>query len=158
MNIFILDYDIETCARYHVDKWVVKMPLEYAQLLCTARHVLNDNPINIPYKITHKNHPCSIWTRHSLENYNWLCKLGLAVCREYTFRYEKIHKCQKIIENCIEYLPQFDYISRSRFALAMPDDCKLEDVVQSYRLYVNKYKKHLLSWKNRERPNWIIDI
>jgi len=36
MNIFILDEDIDKCAEYHVDKHVVKMILESAQLLCTA--------------------------------------------------------------------------------------------------------------------------
>ena len=36
MNLFYLDDDFEKCAEYHVDKHIVKMPLEVAQLLCTA--------------------------------------------------------------------------------------------------------------------------
>ena len=35
MNIFVLDTDIDKCAEYHVDKHIVKMPLEAAQMLCT---------------------------------------------------------------------------------------------------------------------------
>ena len=33
MNIFLLDTDITKCAQFHCDKHVVKMPIEYAQLL-----------------------------------------------------------------------------------------------------------------------------
>ena len=36
MNIFVLDDDIEKCARYHCDKHVVKMILESAQMLSTV--------------------------------------------------------------------------------------------------------------------------
>ena len=36
MNLFYLDEDFDKCAEYHVDKHIVKMPLEAAQLLCTA--------------------------------------------------------------------------------------------------------------------------
>lgn len=57
MNIFYLDDDIETCARYHCDKHVIKMILESAQILCT---VLWINQIPAPYRSTHKHHPCVI--------------------------------------------------------------------------------------------------
>lgn len=70
MNIFILDTNPKIAAQYHVDKHVVKMILETAQLLCSA-HWLNGS--EAPYKLTHKNHPCAIWTRECVENYNWLC-------------------------------------------------------------------------------------
>ena len=36
MNLFYLDKNLDKCAEYHVDKHIVKMPLEVAQLLCTA--------------------------------------------------------------------------------------------------------------------------
>ena len=41
MNIFYLDEDVQKCAEYHVDRHVVKMILEYAQLLSTAHRVLD---------------------------------------------------------------------------------------------------------------------
>lgn len=37
MNIFVLDWNPKKAARYHCDKHVVKMILESAQILCTAR-------------------------------------------------------------------------------------------------------------------------
>lgn len=88
MNIFLLDYDVKKCAQSHVDKHVVKMILETAQLLCGAHHVIGTTD-NIPYKLSHKNHPCSIWVRESLTNYLYLCELGLELCYEYTYRYGK---------------------------------------------------------------------
>lgn len=51
---------------------------------------------NVPYRLTHKNHPCSIWTRKSKANYMWLAELGLELCTEYTHRYDKIHKTEQI--------------------------------------------------------------
>ena len=36
MNLFYLDEDLDKAAQYHVDKHIVKMPLEAAQILCTT--------------------------------------------------------------------------------------------------------------------------
>ena len=99
MNIFFLDYDTKKCAKYHCDKHVVKMILETAQLLCGAHWVTGSEA---PYKLSHKNHPCSIWVRESLSNYLYLCDLGLELCKEYTYRYGRTHKSQQIIEWCLD--------------------------------------------------------
>ena len=97
MNIFFLDSDIKKCAQYHVDKHVVKQRLELAQLACTAHHVLGDIPAEkIPYKSTHKNHPCAIWVRESLFNYMYVVNLGLELCKEIRHRFNIPH--QKIEE------------------------------------------------------------
>ena len=36
MNLFYLDKNLDKCAEAHVDKHIVKMPLEVAQILCTT--------------------------------------------------------------------------------------------------------------------------
>ena len=41
MNIFHLHKDPVICAEMHIDKHVVKMPIEYAQLMSTAHRVLD---------------------------------------------------------------------------------------------------------------------
>lgn len=89
---------MKKCAEYHVDKHVVKMILETSQLLCGAHWVCGSEA---PYKLSHKNHPCSIWVRKSLSNYLYLCELGLELGREYTHRYGKKHKSIEIIEWCL---------------------------------------------------------
>ena len=61
MNIFFLDMNVKKCAKYHVDKHVVKMILETAQLLCGVHHmtpqVAPQVAPQVPYKLSHKNHP-----------------------------------------------------------------------------------------------------
>jgi hypothetical protein len=160
MNIFLLDMDVKKCARYHVDKHVVKMILETAQLLCGVHHVTAHNTIHdtdqVPYKLSHKNHPCSIWTRKSLSNYLYLSELGLELCKEYTYRYGKRHKSQDVIEWCLVNRPNIPDIGFTEPAKAMPDEYKVDDVVKSYRNYYRSAKSGFANWKMRETPNWFL--
>jgi hypothetical protein len=94
MNIFFLHFDPKTCAQMHVDKHAVKMILESVQLLCSAHHLHPNGEDLKLMKLTHKNHPSSIWTRESLSNYKWLLELTKELCKEYTYRYGKVHKCE----------------------------------------------------------------
>lgn len=151
MNIFFLDYDVKKCAEYHIDKHVVKMILETSQLLCGAHWVCGSEA---PYKLSHKNHPCSIWVRKSLSNYLYLCELGLELGREYTHRYGKKHKSIEIIEWCLINKPNILDIGFTEPPKAMPDEYKVKDVIQSYRNYYRGAKTSFASWKNRQIPNW----
>jgi hypothetical protein len=152
MSIFVLDKDPKTCAVYHNDKHVVKMILETAQLLCGVHWVEGGEA---PYKLSHKNHPSAIWARECVENYIWLCDLGLELCSEYTYRYGKRHKSQDIIEWCLLNVPNIpEKGDITPFALAMPDECKVGDAVASYRVYYMVEKRGFAVWKNRETPEW----
>lgn len=153
MNIFFLDYDVKKCAEYHVDKHSVKMILESSQLLCGVHHVVGTQS-DIPYKLSHKNHPCSIWARESLSNYLYLCELGLELCYEYTYRYGKRHKSQDVIEWCIDNKPNIEDIGFTEPPRAMPDEYKVDCVVQSYRNYYIGEKSGFANWKNRDTPYW----
>ena len=135
MNIFFLDMDVKKCAEYHCDKHVVKMILETAQLLCGVHHMTDRITDQVPYKLSHKNHPCAIWARESLDNYLYLCELGLELCKEYTYRYEKRHKSQEVIEWCVTNKAQICYKGLTEPPKAMPDEYKVKDVVESYRNY-----------------------
>ena len=152
MNIFVLDKNPTRCAQYHCDKHAVKMILEGVQLLCGAHWSLGSEA---PYKLSHKNHPCSIWARECLENYIWLCDLTMELCKEYTYRYGKTHKSQEILEWCMTNIPNLNEKGQiTPFALAMPDEYKVECPVESYRNYYMGAKDNLASWKNREKPFW----
>lgn len=161
MNIFFLHMIQSICAQMHCDKHVIKMCLETCQLLCTAWQVIDpDHKIYNPaYKLAHKNHPCSIWVRQSQSNYKWLCELGIELCKEYTYRYGKIHKSQKYIEELqINILPICD-IGLTKCPQALPDVYKDEDVIIAYRHYYFFEKERMLVWKGkiagREIPEWI---
>lgn len=182
MNIFILDEDIDTCARYHVDKHVVKMILEGAQLLCTTLvvdkvlgHVpdlLNKHqreaikayadewrPLNIvlrdiPYMPTHVNHPCAVWARTSMDNYYWLYCYTMALGAEYTYRYGKEHKSIGLLNACAYSPNHLPETGLTPFAQAMPDQYKHPDAITAYRNYYIGDKNEFASWKHRGRPNW----
>ena len=154
MNIFLLDTDTRKCAQYHCDKHVVKMILETAQLLCGVHHMTDQVTDQVPYKLSHKNHPCAIWSRESLSNYLYLCDLGLELCMEYTYRYGKRHKSQDVIEWCIVNKPNIMDKGFTEPARAMPDEYKLPSVVESYRNYYIGEKSKIAVWKNRETPEW----
>ena len=154
MNIFFLDENPTLSAKYHVDKHVVKMILETAQLLCGVHHTTDQVTDQVPYKLSHKNHPCAIWARESLSNYLYLCELGLELGKEYTYRYGKRHKSIEVIEWCIINKPNIPDIGFTTPAMAMPDEFKVDSVVESYRNYYMGAKISLASWKNREKPFW----
>jgi hypothetical protein len=184
MNIFYLDSDPRVCAEMHNDKHCVKMILEYAQLLSTAHRVLDgsiierlstsgrkqkvyvlaDNRDATLYSATHVNHPSAIWVRQSYANYVWLSKLLTELCKEYTHRYGKIHKVERVgLEEELMY-PPMNIPAHAPFTEptpAMPDDVKIpNDSISSYRNYYVKNKTHLASWKgkvnSRAVPNWFV--
>ena len=64
-----------------------------------------DEKENIPYKPAFSNHPCTKWVRESKENYIWLCNLAYYLCKQYSLRYGKQHKTQKIIDWCKNNIP-----------------------------------------------------
>ena len=154
MNIFFLDENPTLSAQYHVDKHVVKMILETAQLLCSVHHTTDKVTDQVPYKLSHKNHPCAVWARQSLSNYLYLCELGLELCNEYTHRYGKRHKSQDVIEWCVTNKPNICDKEFTEPAKAMPNEYKVDDVVQSYRNYYMGAKSGFAVWKMRDIPHW----
>lgn len=153
MNIFFLHIDPEKCAQMHVNKHVVKMILETCQLLCSVHHIVNSE-YKPPYKLTHKNHPSSIWTRTSIDNYKWLCRLGQELCKEYTYRYNKKHKCEEYINELSYNIPILPDIGFTQPLQAMPDNYKEKDSIDAYRNYYFYEKSRMHSWKKREKPQW----
>jgi hypothetical protein len=175
MNIFYLDHDVTKCAEMHNDKHVVKMILEYAQLLSTAhrvldgtivvghsdtgrkqsRYVLYDSRDKLLYASTHINHPSAVWVRQSDKNYSWLFEMFESLLEEYTYRYGKKHACEKLVW-ALEVRP--NNIPRGNFTEptpAMPDEVKIVgDSIASYRNYYINNKSHLAKWKKRPVPLW----
>ena len=101
-----------------------------------------------------ENHPCTIWVRQSLDNYEWLYCLSLALNDEYGYRYGKSHKS---VDEVILKLPDIDLPRKglTPFAQAMPDEYKNEDAITAYRKYYMEDKYNLFSWKHREVPEWL---
>lgn len=153
MNIFVLDLDVEKCAKYHCDKHVVKMITEYVQLLSTCLHYYG---FDAPYKPTHLNHPCNVWVRSSIENYQWLYALTEALHSEYRHRYgDKIHLAYKKMKESVPYNPKFNPEKMTKFPNCSPYK-EIEDVVWAYRLTYMTTKRHFMKWTNRSKPDWFV--
>lgn len=180
INIFYLDEDPRQCAEWMVDKHVVKMIVETAQLLSTAHRVmdglevqlelekdgkvrrkkvwvLDDHRNDILYNATHINHPSAVWVRESVENYNWLVDHLYALGTEYTFRYGKKHatieKCFYTLQSPPHGLRTWDWTQPPS---AMDQSFIIsDDPIVNYRNYYKHGKANLHKWKNREAPDWI---
>jgi hypothetical protein len=182
MNIFYLDPDPTLCSQYHNNRHLIKMILEYGQLLSTAhrfldgtvvntlsasgrkttKYILNDDRESILYSATHINHPSAVWVRQSLSNYMWLSHLLVELCKEYTYRYGKVHKAERegLVSMILNRTPE--NIANGPFTEptpAMPDVVKVaNDSIASYRNYYIQNKQHLASWSgkinSREVPSW----
>lgn len=154
MNIFFLDYDPEINAQYYVDKHVVKIITECNQLLSNVY----PNGIS-PYKHSHFNHPMSKWIRSSLTNFNFTVEYCDALCKEYTYRYNKIHKGESILEFIKNNLPNMNdigFTNPPRCFGDYKDKILITDsIIEDYRNYYKIAKSHLFSWKKRNKPYWI---
>ena len=163
VNIFILDANPLTAAQYLCDKHIVKMPVETAQMMAASLrgHGATDSDMPLtksgtPYRGGYMNHPCTRWAGTCKRNYFWLGLHGIALCMEYTFRYNKKHACQEAIEHMMDlrdHIPG-NYL-RSPFVLAMPDEYKERDAVRAYRKYYVGEKSDIAEWnKGRDAPKW----
>jgi hypothetical protein len=180
MNIFYLDKDPKVCAQMHNDKHVVKMILEYAQLLSTA-HRINDgemyigktentgrnvkrwkhpNPVmeETLYKATHVNHPSAVWTRQSKYNYSYIYFLFCALCDEYTYRYGKVHLTDTKLRSALGKPPKnFKENIKTPMPQCMPDYCKVEgNSIQAYKNYYINEKSSFNVYTKREKPEWLL--
>ena len=175
MNIFYLHNDPRICAEMHCDKHVVKMIIEYAQLMSTAHRVLDGNEYidlttngrrikrwrlfddreQLLMKASHINHPSGVWCRSNSSNYEWLYQMWQYLCDEYTHRYGKVHSCARLdyilcmtpdrIKDGVFYSPP----------PAMPDECKIpNNSLDSYRKYYIEKKSHFAKWSKRNIPLW----
>ena len=89
----------------------------------------------------------------------------MALCKEYTYRYNKIHKGQAYIEELIIQFPDIEDIGFTVPRQAMPDiykyendDITFENVIESYHSYYFFEKQHILKWKNRQVPEFITEL
>ena len=176
MNIFHLSIDTKDAARMHLDKHVVKMIIEYAQLMSTAHRVLDgeeyyDKTANgrrikrwrmsnhvlesTLYKASHVNHPSGIWTRETASNYRYLYAMWKELCKEYTYRYGKIHLTQSKLEGLLSKAPKnIPQGAMTEFAQVMPDYCKRDNAIEAYRFYYINEKHKFAKWTKREVPYW----
>ena len=156
MNIFYLSPHPQTAAQWHCDKHVVKMILEYAQLLSTAHHELDGVPSIECYKSTHKNHPSAVWARENVKHYRWLWALLYETCAEYTRRYGKVHATERkgIVQNLFNVPHEIPKGKWREPPQCMPDEYKHKSTVKAYQNYYVGGKREIAKWNYSVTPCW----
>ena len=185
MNLFILHDDPVIAAQMQCDKHVVKMITESAQMLSTAHRLLDGKPVKKPSKSgkrmvtyydlyegaddlemesilmknVHEHHPCTKWSMVSTENYDWHWTHLYALCKEYTYRYDKIHKVERVHLWALQNHPRNLPVGRrTQFELAMkkfPECIFPGDPIKSYRaFYQTKQYRFKMVWTKRPVPEW----
>lgn len=178
MNIFVLDSDPIKAAQLQCDTHIVKMPTESAQMLSVAQRILdgtktitknksgrkcvqwlfNDCRDDIFYKTVHYNHPCTVWSTLTSENYLWHYRHFIALCDEYKYRYGREHLADTKLRVALSNLPKnipIGGLTPQPLAMNTNPECMFPDVVQSYRaFYQTKQSRFSMSWSKRPVPNW----
>ena len=184
MNIFYVDRDPVKAAQMMCDKHIVKMILESAQMLCTAKRVLDGTPYEdktkngrkikrwrldnsneeaIIYKAGWLRHPSTQWVMKSAYNYIWLYKHMMALNEEYKKRYNHStdHLTIQKLGEILKFPPTNALYNRiaTEPKPAMPEHCKVPgDAVASYRKYYILEKRRFATWKSPAKiPEWYIE-
>lgn len=184
MNIFTTNDCPIISAQEMCDKHVVKMIVEYAQLMSTAHRVLDGQEYydktkagrrikrwlhpdeyleKILYKASHIKHPSGIWCRTSTGNYTWLYNHFIAACNEYKYRYGKTHLTfTKLADIFITPPKHLANGPRTEFAVAISPDQKCRQIPGFEKLSpVDKYKQYIIYdkpfavWSKRQPPPWL---
>lgn len=165
MNLFILHHIQTISCQQHVDRHVVKMILESAQILCTAHWVIDGEIGDGWYRPTHERHPVVRWCCENSANYDYVYRQFMMLSVEYEWRYGREHLSWTKLGAAIKQRPWG--IDRSEqchdFVLAMPDKYKdegsrvrsIEEAVVAYRRYYLGEKRPLFTWTRRAVPVWV---
>lgn len=159
MNIFVVDSDPKIAATMLCDRHVSKMILESAQML-TA--VADRYGYPILYKVSHKNHPCTLWAGDRYANWRWLIDHALEMEQEKIRRTGTGHISAEVIRWYADnsYGPPKDNLPMTPFAQAMPDQYRNSlDPVKAYRTYYLEEKQFFKDgkrpkWTNTQPPDW----
>ena len=156
MNIFVTDPCPIQSARNLPDKHIVKMPLETCQMLSiiysdwyygVGKLYKSDGTPYATARGAFRNHPCTQWAAANQYNLAWLIAHGIALCNEYTARYNKRHTCYDpiiqavaIYDLCFDDSVSHAYHKVTHFTRAMPESIKFDttiDTITAYKQYLN---------------------
>jgi hypothetical protein len=188
MNLFVLDANPRLSAEMHHDVHVNKMATEACQILTAACAVLLKSYDEVPaakrgttkkvwrrpfadgWGVSHPYHPSTVWTAASYGNAVWALSLGLALCYEWAFRFDKNHRTlgelYRMGKRLVDLRPLFPLQEQQPFTIAFDREtyrhCLRDDPIESYRAYYVAAKlvlptKGRAVWTRRNEPAWLQD-
>lgn len=166
MNIFVVSTSPMISAWVLDDKRLNKMFLETTQLLCTTikinsrwSNLLSQKELESLYRVTHINHPCSVWARKEPQNTWWLFQYWRCLHNEYRFRFAKEHLCFTKFSKLFDDLwgvEASSYVKPDTFV-----DCSGissdSHVFGNYmKCLSKKWNKDIVKpkWTKRDHPSW----
>jgi len=174
VNIFCTNVDPVVSAQELCDQHCrSKMQIESAILLqhCFSNETLKFAP---PTKKGtsrksgkgYYNHPCSVWTRESKANFQWLVQHALAMFDERNYRWPNSseHFTKTFIEWCKDNVDKTSHCKQTKltpFAVAINPESKCKavpgfeqmPVQEKYQHYI-RLDKDFASWTKRSKPSW----
>jgi hypothetical protein len=180
LNLFILDEDPVKAAQMVCNAHATKMVVESGQMLSTVHRMLDgkmerresksgktrvkywvlpDERENVLYKAVHMAHPCTVWTMKTKSNYMWHFEHFVALAKEFTCRYGKMHKTYtdlaKLLKTPPKNIPDGP-LTLWPLAMKSNPECMFpDDPVKSYRMfYQTKQDRFKMAWTKREAPEW----
>lgn len=166
MQIFLTSPDMDTCARDLDDKRLNKIIVESAQIASTALWINNCDVAETMYANghcylpTHEHHPLVVWASENIGHYYFVLRYGKALCKEYKYRFGKVHKTRAIISRLIVGMYSWDIDKNDMFCV-MPNCTTnhkyVNDIYEAYRLcLLEKWQEQKVApvWSNRIRPDW----
>lgn len=179
MNIFVTHPSPAVSASFLCDKRQNKMLVESAQMLSTAIRMLTDNDpewCDGLYKKTHYNHPCNVWVRQSLRNFQWLVSHACVMANAGQGRNKKgaVPKARPIVMRAHERACRLPadvwatdeltpHINAARSKEHGIDFTHVENVYSAYRQYLvarwTTTDKRVPVWTGDARgcPDWALD-
>ena len=164
---------LEACQMLYTAHWIAVYPellvyraaihISKAQKLLSVPDHMTTAPTRktgeAGYRPVHLHHPCTIWVRTNLSNYMWTVNLAVAIAEEYAYRWPgRTHGC-KAHALWLQQNPPPGMVEAplTPFALAMPDEYKLPDPVDSYIQFYKGSKKDrgLTVYTRRAPPEWV---
>lgn len=168
MNVFYLDLNPTVSAGWLVDKHVLKMVLEYTQLLANAFHMPGATAppktrAGTTYAKSHWDHPCAVWVRQDFKHWHWVKMGAFELCSQYQTRFPnallKQHACYDALAHMegagvTEWMPRKNWVDPPQ---CMPVEFQIRgNTVGAYRAYYKTGKKHLHQWTGVKPPEWIV--
>ena len=161
MNRFIIEESPQKIAQSLCDQHVVKMPLEEAQMLCTAlwHHAPDYAEEKNLYKPVHQKHPCTLWAMETSENFLFAYYLYSDMLLEYENRYCREHGAGKhfnSIMDGVKYIPEGDMTKHPQ-CFSGHDELKTDEFypIKAYRAFYNVDKVKFARYNYTNKPHWI---
>ena len=156
------------------DAHLRKMLIETGQIMRAVLERWGIEKENVPltskgtrWRVTHRNHPSTLWAGDDYQNYGWVATHALAMVAEYKRRFGKVHACSRALYDMalpslwMRLAPPGDPTNRGldNLPMAMPDEYKTDDPIEAYReYYISKqYTMGVaMKWTNCDPPSWFI--